>query len=139
MIEGFTNGASRHSTCWLLIGGQQGWRECSLDLRERVVAAVAGGQSCRPVAKTFMVSVASVVKGWSQRRPAVSGRRPVLRVVNKDAASLHPVLSHKTISDTVLASVTPDDPELQATGRDVVAGLVGIAPKTSVEAMLATR
>ena len=52
---------------------------------------------------------------------------------------LHPVLSHKTISDTVLASVTPDDPELQATGRDVVAGLVGIAPKTSVEAMLATR
>ena len=110
-----------------------------MDLRERVVAAVAGGQSCRPVAKTFMVSVASVVKGWSQRRPAVSGRRPVLRVVNKDAASLHPVLSHKTISDTVLASVTPDDPELQATGRDVVAGLVGIAPKTSVEAMLATR
>ena len=64
-----------------------------------------------------------------------------MRVVNKDAAklSLHPVLSHKAISDTVLASVTPDDPELQATGRDVVAGLVGIAPKTSVEAMLATR
>jgi transposase len=38
----------------------------SLDLRERVVAAVAGGESCRQVAKTFKVSVASVVK-WSQR------------------------------------------------------------------------
>ena len=35
-------------------------RPYSLDLRERVVAAVAGGQSCRVVAKTFGVSVASV-------------------------------------------------------------------------------
>jgi transposase len=57
-------------------------RAYSLDLRERVVAAVDGGQSCRSVAKTFMVSVASVVK-WSQRQrrdgsPAayrVGGRR----------------------------------------------------------------
>ena len=38
----------------------------SLDLRERVVAAVAAGESCRAVAKTFKVSVASVVR-WSQR------------------------------------------------------------------------
>jgi len=38
----------------------------SLDLRERVVAAVAAGESCRAVAKTFQVSVSSVVK-WSQR------------------------------------------------------------------------
>ena len=45
-------------------------RAYSLDLRERVVAAVAAGQSCRLVAKTFMVSVASVVK-WSQRHRAV--------------------------------------------------------------------
>jgi transposase len=42
-------------------------RAYSLDLRERVVAAVEAGQSCRAVAKTFMVSVASVVK-WSQRQ-----------------------------------------------------------------------
>ena len=56
-----------------------------LDLRERVVEAVAAGQSCRSVAKTFMVSVASVVK-WSQRHRAVGspaalkmgGRRPYL-------------------------------------------------------------
>jgi transposase len=41
-------------------------RPYSLDLRERVVAAVAAGASCREVAKTFQVSVASVVK-WSQR------------------------------------------------------------------------
>ena len=41
-------------------------RPYSLDLRERVVAAVAAGESCRSVAKRFEVSVASVVK-WSQR------------------------------------------------------------------------
>ena len=41
-------------------------RAYSLDLRERVVAAVAAGESCRSVATTFKVSVASVVK-WSQR------------------------------------------------------------------------
>ena len=38
----------------------------SLDLRERVVAAVAAGESCRQVAAIYRVSVASVVK-WSQR------------------------------------------------------------------------
>jgi transposase len=41
-------------------------RAYSLDLRERVVAAVENGQSCRSVADIFGVSVASVVK-WSQR------------------------------------------------------------------------
>ena len=41
-------------------------RPYSLDLRERVVSAVAAGSSCREVAKTFKISVASVVK-WSQR------------------------------------------------------------------------
>ena len=41
-------------------------RAYSLDLRERVVAAVVAGESCRSVAATFKVSVASVVK-WSQR------------------------------------------------------------------------
>ena len=44
-------------------------RAYSLDLRERVVAAVAAGESCREVAATFKVSVASVVK-WSQRSRA---------------------------------------------------------------------
>ena len=58
-------------------------RAYSLDLRERVVAAVAAGESCRAVATKFKVSVASVVK-WSQRFRAtgsaaaykVRGRRP---------------------------------------------------------------
>jgi transposase len=45
-------------------------RAYSLDLRERVVAAVEAGRSCRSVAKTFRVSVSSVVR-WSQRRRAV--------------------------------------------------------------------
>jgi transposase len=58
-------------------------RAYSLDLRERVVAAVTAGESCRSVATKFKVSVASVVK-WSQRFRAtgsaaaykVGGRRP---------------------------------------------------------------
>jgi transposase len=41
-------------------------RAYSLDLRERVVAAVNSGQTCRAVAATYEVSVSSVVK-WSQR------------------------------------------------------------------------
>jgi transposase len=41
-------------------------RPYSLDLRERVVATVAAGESCRKVAGLYKVSVASVVK-WSQR------------------------------------------------------------------------
>jgi transposase len=41
-------------------------RPYSLDLRERVVAAVVAGESCRKVADICKVSVASVVK-WSQR------------------------------------------------------------------------
>jgi transposase len=58
-------------------------RAYSLDLRERVVAAVASGESCRKVAKVYQVSVASVVK-WSQRHRAtgsaaarpMGGKRP---------------------------------------------------------------
>ena len=42
-------------------------RSYSLDLRERVVSAVLSGETCRSVARTFNVSVASVVK-WSQRK-----------------------------------------------------------------------
>jgi transposase len=41
-------------------------RPYSLDLRERVVARVSAGASCRAAAALFGVSVASVVK-WSQR------------------------------------------------------------------------
>ena len=41
-------------------------RPLSNDLRERVIAAVLGGESCRAVASRFGVAVSSVVK-WSQR------------------------------------------------------------------------
>lgn len=41
-------------------------RPLSIDLRERVVAAVLEGASCRAVAARFGVAVSSVVK-WSQR------------------------------------------------------------------------
>ncbi len=42
-------------------------RPYSLDLRERVVARVASGVSCRAVATLFGVSVSSIVR-WSQRQ-----------------------------------------------------------------------
>jgi transposase len=47
----------------------------SKDLRERVVKALAGGQSCRAVAKTFGVSVASAVR-WGQRYRATGETGP---------------------------------------------------------------
>ena len=66
-------------------------RPYSLDLRERVVLAVAEGSSCRQVARRFGISVASVVK-WSQRhrhtgsaaaRP-MGGRRPFAAAGQRD-------------------------------------------------------
>jgi transposase len=74
------------------IGGQHLMaRAYSFDLRERVVAAVASGESCRAVAAKFKVSVASVVK-WAQRfrstgsaaaRP-MGGNRPYILACERD-------------------------------------------------------
>ena len=50
-------------------------RPLSNDLRERVVAAVVGGDSCRTVAARFGVAVSSVVK-WSQRYRATGSVAP---------------------------------------------------------------
>ena len=50
-------------------------RPLSNDLRERVVAAVLAGDSCRTVAPRFGVSVSSVVK-WSQRQRATGSVAP---------------------------------------------------------------
>src|SRR5262252_7218187 len=67
------------------VGGQHRMaRPYSRDLRDRVVAAVASGRTCRATAALFGVSVASVVK-WSQRWRAtgsaaakpMGGRRPL--------------------------------------------------------------
>ncbi len=61
-------------------------RPYSLDLRERVVASVAAGESCRAVAKAFRVSVASVVK-WSQRYRA-TGSAAAKPMGNRRGSSL---------------------------------------------------
>lgn len=66
-------------------------RAYSLDLRDRVVAAVEDGAPCRAVANTFGVSPASVVK-WSQRFRAsgsaaakpMGGRRPYALAAERD-------------------------------------------------------
>jgi len=50
-------------------------RALSNDLRERVVAAVLSGESCRSVALRFEVAVSSVVK-WSQRQRATGSVSP---------------------------------------------------------------
>jgi len=47
----------------------------SNDLRERVVRAIEGGESCRSVAARFGVAVSSVVK-WSQRHRATGSVAP---------------------------------------------------------------
>jgi len=57
-------------------GGQHRMtRPLSNDLRERVVAAVRDGESCRAVASRFRVAVSSVVK-WSQRYRATGSVAP---------------------------------------------------------------
>ena len=50
-------------------------RPLSMDLRERVVAAVLAGETCRSVAARFGVAVSSVVK-WSQRHRATGSVAP---------------------------------------------------------------
>lgn len=85
-------------------------RAYSLDLRERVVGLVAGGEPCRAVAELFEISVASVVK-WSQRARTtgsaaakpMGGKRPYLleserdwllaRLAEKPDLTLHALLA----------------------------------------------
>src|ERR671918_699357 len=71
-------------------------RPYSLDLRERVVARVEAGDSCRVVSRLFGVSVASVVK-WSQRkrstgsaaaRPRGSASKKSLHASEQDRADV---------------------------------------------------
>jgi len=63
-------------------------RPYSNDLRERVVASVASGRSCRATAELFGVSVASVVK-WSQRQRA-TGTAASLPMGRSRGRSLEP-------------------------------------------------
>ena len=68
-------------------------RAYSLDLRQRVVAAILAGRSCRMVASTFGVSVASVVK-WSQRLRATGSvaAKPTGRTQSRSLAAERPWL-----------------------------------------------
>src|SRR5215813_13089492 len=61
----------------MLAGRRPAWmtRALSNDLRERVVAAVLRGASCREAAARFDVAVSSVVK-WSQRYRATGSVAP---------------------------------------------------------------
>src|SRR5258708_2370688 len=75
-------------------------RPYSLDLRDRVVARVTAGESCRSVAKRFGVSVASVVK-WSQRfrvtgsaaAKRMGGHRPLARIASSPDLTLRALLA----------------------------------------------
>ena len=55
----------------------------SMDLRDRAVAAVLGGESCRAAAARFGVSAASVVR-WMQRYRLHGSAEPALAVVDAD-------------------------------------------------------
>jgi transposase len=108
----------------VLGGGQQGMaRAYSLDLRERVVALVEGGQTTRAVAAAFDVSVASVVK-WTQRArstgsaaaKAMGGKRPFLleaerewllaRLDEKPDLTLHSLLDELRKRGTIVSCDT---------------------------------
>lgn len=89
-------------------------RPLSNDLRERVVSAVTGGESCRAVAARFGVAVSSVVK-WSQRHRATGSvapgkmgghRKPVLephRAFIKERISQTPHLTLHKLKDELAA------------------------------------
>src|SRR5213082_3562630 len=64
---GFPNRAGSDSTCWL--GWRPAWmgKPYSMDLRERVVAAVkSGGMSCNKAAKQFGIGISTAIN-WVQR------------------------------------------------------------------------
>ena len=67
---------------------------------------------------------------------------PSVRIADRDVAKIrvHPRLARKALSEAILASAAPDDPELlQTVGGEVIAALVDIDPKGAVETMLATQ
>ena len=98
-------------------------RPYSLDLRERVVASVEAGNSCRTVADIFGVSVASVVK-WAQRARStgsaaakpMGGKRPYLlkaqrqwllaRLAQKPDLTLHALLGELAARGVVVSCDT---------------------------------
>ncbi len=46
------------------------WKALSVDLRERVVGAIAAGSSCPAAAERFGVSASSAIRWWAMHRAA---------------------------------------------------------------------
>jgi transposase len=93
-------------------------RPYSQDLRDRVVASVAGGRSCRASAKIFSVSVATVVRWWQRFRTrgsaaalAMGGHRPHRLASRRDwlLARIACVFRAKSAIDSGMKSATDSD------------------------------
>ena len=82
-------------------------RAYSIDLRERVVAAMVSGASARAAASQFGVSVASAVR-WSQRQRRTGGVAPGRRGGHRKAVLL-------PARDWLLARITAE-PDLTLRG-----------------------
>src|SRR5215472_12035005 len=78
------------------VGGQHRMaRPYSRDLRDRVVASVASGRTCRATAALFGVSVASAAKPMGGRRLQLTGERAWLlaRIAEKPDLTLRAVMA----------------------------------------------
>src|ERR1700759_1165857 len=94
-------------------------RPLSNDLRERVVAAVVGGESCRAAAARFGVAVSSAVK-WAQRYGATGSRAPGKRgAPRKRAVEPHRAFIKERISQTPHLTLHGLKDELAARGVTV--------------------
>jgi len=102
------------------VGGQHLMgRPLSNDLRERVVTAVVGGESCRTVARRFGVAVSSVVK-WSQRYRATGSVAPgKMGGHRKPVLESHRAFIKKRISQTPHLTLHKLKDELAARGVHV--------------------
>lgn len=94
-------------------------RPLSNDLRERVVAAVTGGESCRSAAARFGVAVSSVVK-WSLRYRATGSVAPgKMGGHRKRALEPHRAFIKERISQTPHLTLHRLKDELAARGVNV--------------------
>jgi transposase len=93
-------------------------RTLSLDLRNRVVAAVEGGMSCRRAAGRFGVSAASTIR---RRQLAVRQGTPAAKPQGGDRRSAriedHAALIHTAIERQ--SDITPDELRLMLAGHGV--------------------
>lgn len=93
-------------------------RAYSIDLRERAMAALGEGATCRQVAARFAISVSAVVK-WSQRlrqtgsvQPAPRSRPRPHKLAGEREAILGRLAAHPSVTTRQIAA------ELRARGVD---------------------